>query len=178
MNKLSKLGISSDRDLQGRDMSTRPAKLMYAMAKSGVEAAPRYYAPWLCAAAEPGLERVTFFTDLFAGRWVGGWVVFFGPMAAGSVGDVAEGGLRLVLLLLLLLLLMMMMMMNSMGPGYGSVKRQHSVVFNQECSVTFGPYVLHSEHLPQTHTVGFCRVNALFRNVGALPWWAMPLWSF
>jgi hypothetical protein len=70
MNKLSKLGIVVDRDLQGRDMSTRPAKLMYAMAKPGVEAAPRHYALWLCAAAEPGLERVTFLTDLFAGRWV------------------------------------------------------------------------------------------------------------
>lgn len=67
MSKFSKMGIVLDRDLQGRDITTRPAKLMYAMAKPGVEAAPRYYALWLCAAAEPGLERVTTFTDLFAG---------------------------------------------------------------------------------------------------------------
>lgn len=68
MCKFSKLGISSDRDLEGRDITTRPVRLMYQMAKPGVEAAPRYYALWLCAAADPGLHRVTFLTDLFAGQ--------------------------------------------------------------------------------------------------------------
>jgi hypothetical protein len=66
-SKYSKAGISMDRDLEGREITTRPVRLMYAMAKQGVDAAPRYYALWLCAAAEPGLQRVTFFTDLFAG---------------------------------------------------------------------------------------------------------------
>ena len=67
ITKYSRLGVSLDRDLEGRDMSTRPAGLMHKMAKPGVEAAPRYYALWLCAAADPGFDRVTFFTDLFAG---------------------------------------------------------------------------------------------------------------
>lgn len=79
-SKYSKAGISIDRDLEGRDLGTRPVHLMYAMAKPGVDAAPRYYALWLCAAAEPGLQRVTFFTDLFAGGpgWVGGKRTFEG----------------------------------------------------------------------------------------------------
>jgi hypothetical protein len=68
MCKYSKLGIPAEKDAEGRVMSTQPIRLMYAMARPGVEAAPRYYTLWLCAAAEPGLERVTFLTDLFAGR--------------------------------------------------------------------------------------------------------------
>lgn len=71
MCKFSKLGVNLDHDMEGRDITTRPVRLMYQMAKPGVEAAPRYYALWLCAAADPGLHRVTFLTDLFAGqfRW-------------------------------------------------------------------------------------------------------------
>lgn len=65
--KYSKLGVVLDRDAEGRDMTTRPVRLMYHMAQPGVEAVPRYYALWLCAAAEPGLDKVTFFNDLFAG---------------------------------------------------------------------------------------------------------------
>lgn len=67
MCKYSKLGVAMEKDAEARVMSTQPVRLMYAMARTGVEAAPRYYALWLCAAAEPGLERVTFLTDLFAG---------------------------------------------------------------------------------------------------------------
>lgn len=50
--------------------STRPVGLIYQMAQPGVEAGPRYYALWLCAAANPGLQRVTLLNDLFAGGWL------------------------------------------------------------------------------------------------------------
>jgi hypothetical protein len=57
-----------------------------------VEAAPHYYVLWLCAAAEPGLERVTFVSYLFAGQRGGGVMDVGGGGMGGEGGGVLLGG--------------------------------------------------------------------------------------
>eukprot|EP00775_Hariotina_reticulata_P012813 gene12813-12941_t len=68
INRDSRAGRQSDTDGQGQVMTCQPAEFQYLTAQAGCPAGIRYYLLWLCAAAEPGLQLITFISDIFAGN--------------------------------------------------------------------------------------------------------------